>query len=322
MTERLRLGIIRRLENEKYGIIPDKPMHLRVKRRVQTRALCCGRIELSRLEAFVELDEAENGLYLYELFPTRGAASRPAILLLKDGAEGAQNPGVASRLAELGYAVFLLPVCQISGNNGSFRESPLARRLSPPRRASTAAGKIALWTWGALRAVEIISADKRVIASSILLIGGGALGEAALLTAALSDAVEAVIADSAPLTAPREESYLYCGKYSTARADSKRYACALYSALSQKPVIVTLPEDTEASPDLEAEALFGAVCAAALRERYGSLEQRRESEEGLLLSSEGRTLYLRPDIFDLSTSDIERILSFIPRKMLENENES
>ena len=100
----------------------------------------------------------------------------------------------------------------MSGVDGSFKDG-IAKYISSSRRKKSAAGRIAIWAWAAMRAIDYLCNREIVDKGSIAVAGHGISAECALLCGAFDERISCVIANEPFADDFRSASgreYLYC----------------------------------------------------------------------------------------------------------------
>ena len=93
-------------------------------------------------------------------------------------------------IIDRGYAVFTMCYNDATTDNGDF-ENDVAKVLCPDRTAPNATGKIAMWSWCAMRVIDYIYTQPEIFdLDKVCVIGHSRLGKTTLLTAAFDERVK------------------------------------------------------------------------------------------------------------------------------------
>ena len=163
------------LNEEIFGKLPDRPLHLSVGAASVNEQFKEGRFTLKKLQMKLEFANGITTLHFTAVIPNTSVTC-PAVIILTDKASTED----AVAWANNGYAAFILDCKDISANNGNFKDG-ISAYISPTRRKKSSAGKIAVWTWAAIRAFEYAEALENVDKDNIGIVGDGMLGLSAIL---------------------------------------------------------------------------------------------------------------------------------------------
>ena len=169
------------LEKTKYdlsafGKMPERPLHLSVKPLSVKECFLGGSATFKEMEMELEF-ESENAKIPLSLIIPKVCSPLPAVVII---GEQKDYDDTALQWVSKGYAVFYLCYLNISSNNGNFK-SGISAYVSPTRRKKSSAGKIAVWAWAAIRALEYAEVLDYIDTSKIGIVGKGVLGLSALL---------------------------------------------------------------------------------------------------------------------------------------------
>ena len=157
-----------------FGSLPKRPLHLSVGVSYVNEQFMDGRLTLKEYNMDAEFEGGHYIIPLKLLLP-KGKAPCPAVIVLcnedTDGVEEWINKG---------YAIITLNACDITDNNGNFK-SGLSGFIAPTRRKKSSAGKICVWAWALIRALECAEVLDDIDRSEIGLFGKGIFGLSAML---------------------------------------------------------------------------------------------------------------------------------------------
>ena len=159
-----------------FGEMPERPLHLSVKPLSVNEEFLDGSAILKQMELKLEFESGNAKLPLSVIMPKFNPPC-PAVVIIGEEKKIDDN---ALEWVNKGYAVFYLCYIDISANNGNFK-SGISAYISPTRRKKSSAGKIAVWAWVAIRALEYAEVLKDIDKNNIGIVGKGIFGLSALL---------------------------------------------------------------------------------------------------------------------------------------------
>ena len=162
-----------------FGRMPERPLHLSVRPISVNEEFGDGFVILKEMEMELEF---MNGIAKlpFSLFIPKSKEPCPAVIVIND------EKGFSDKVKEWtdkGYAVLSLYYRNISENNGNFK-SGISAFISPTRRKKSSAGKIAVWAWAAIRALEYAEVLDEIDKNRIGVWGKGVFGLSALVAEA------------------------------------------------------------------------------------------------------------------------------------------
>lgn len=198
-----------------YGEMPERPVHLSYKVKSTDEGFAAGKATWREVNIELDFGEREATLPITAVIP-KTEAPCPAIVYIGNEDRVPNKFLPVEEIIDRGYAVINICTGVVSKNNADFK-SGLCKYIAKGRRRKNAPGKIALWAWGAQRAVDYLSNLDGIDKKKIAVAGHGATAIAALLLAAEDGRIGYVIANdpfatfgqSSGLDAP----YLFCPAY-------------------------------------------------------------------------------------------------------------
>ena len=182
-----------KLNIEAFGHMPERPLHLSVRAVAVNEEFSGGELILKELE--MELDFGSSVATLpFNIIIPKSLSPCPAVILISEEKDAFT---VERKWAENGYAVISLYYRDISENNGNFK-SGISSYISPSRRKKSSAGKIAVWAWAAIRALEYAEVSEEIDKGHIGVSGKGIFGLAAMLAEAYHERFSFVLPESIP----------------------------------------------------------------------------------------------------------------------------
>ena len=194
-----------------YGEIPPRPMHLSYVTKSCNPRYAAGKARLSEIEIIMDFGEKEAVLPIKAIIPNKDAPCSAIVFLSREESVPSEFLP-AEEIIDRGYAIINLCVDSVSGVDGSFKDG-IAKYISSSRRKKSAAGRIAIWAWAAMRAIDYLCNREIVDKGSIAVAGHGISAECALLCGAFDERISCVIANEPFADDFRSASgreYLYC----------------------------------------------------------------------------------------------------------------
>lgn len=185
------------LANEMYGKMPPPSDHLDVKVEEIDNSFAAGKASVYTLRFNATFEDEIYSFRVKSVIPS-GMGRMPAIIYLSDTADIPNKYLPAEEIADRGYAVFLLPVNEITrhGKGARFHDG-LARSLSPRRRSDTSPGKLMMWAWGAMRVMDYVKNQTSIRGDRTAVCAHGTLGISALIAGGFDERFEYVISNCA-----------------------------------------------------------------------------------------------------------------------------
>lgn len=194
-----------------YGEIPPRPVHLSYVTKSCNPRYAAGKARLSEIEIIMDFGEKEAVLPIKAIIPNKDAPCSAIVFLSREESVPSEFLP-AEEIIDRGYAIINLCIDKVSGA-GNSAKTGIGKYISSSRRKRNAAGRIALWAWAAMRAVDYLCDRDIVDKSSIIIAGHGISAECALLCGAFDERISCVIANEPFADDFRSASgreYLYC----------------------------------------------------------------------------------------------------------------
>lgn len=240
-----------------YGEIPPRPLHLSYKTKSSDLGFAAGKAKMSEIEITLDFGEIEALLPITAIVPNRNTPC-PAIVFLSRENSVPSKYLPAEEIVDRRYAIINLCIDSVMGNGGSFK-SVIGKYISKYRRKKNAPGKIALWAWAAMRAIDYLCDRDIVDKNRIIIAGHGITAESALLCGVYDERVKQIIANEPYAndfgSAVGREN-LYCPAY----ADEPR--------ADGTALLITLCRGKK--------ILIGSACDRAYCDNYSEYELLRE----------------------------------------------
>lgn len=235
-----------------YGEIPKRPIHLDYKVKSADESFAAGKSALIEYEILMELADRTVAMPLTAVIP-KGKSNIPAIITLTDQG-GVPNKFLpAEEIIDRGYAILQIDAREVAENNGDFK-TRICGHIARSRKRKAAAGKIAVWAFAVMRAVDLVCDLEIIDKDAICVSGQGILGRAGMLAAAFDTRIGYIIANGIASYPPpysdkipksgitvRDFPYLYCPALADKPAGDEY--TLLLSAIAPRRVMVGYAED-------------------------------------------------------------------------------
>lgn len=239
-----------------YGEIPRRPIHLDFKSKSSDGSFAAGKAELTKYEIILEFAERTVVMPLTAVIP-KGRSNIPVIITLTDQS-GVPNKFLpAEEIIDRGYAIIHIDAETVAENNADFK-AKICGQIARSRKRKAAAGKIAVWAFAVMRAVDLVcdleTIYETIDKSAICVSGQGIYGRAGMLAAAFDGRIDYIIANGIASYPPpysdkipksgitvRDFPYLYCPAFADGPVGDEY--TLLLSALSPRKVLVGYAED-------------------------------------------------------------------------------
>lgn len=176
-----------------YGIMPERPLHLTYENEYSDPSFAAGKATKSGTRLMLDFGDKESILRVTSVIPNRNG-SHPAIINFTTEEHLPNKYLPAEELIDRGYAIFSLCVNDVSCNNQDFK-SGISNHIARTRRKKDSAGKLTVWAWAILRAVEYVCDLECIDKNAITVAGHGIYARAAMLAAGFDRRVRFVIAN-------------------------------------------------------------------------------------------------------------------------------
>ncbi len=195
-----RPSIIRRLQEEEYGVIPPLPCQVEGRVIAEDSRFCAGKAPLRTIELTLTLP---GGTFV---FPVRYALPKtqgphPLFVLLNFSPAVPDQYYPAEEICDRGYGVLSAGYNDISRDAADDYTEGLGRLLREAAAragvpASQLPGKIAIWAWAASRMLDWALTQPETDPGRVAVIGHSRLGKAALLAGMLDERFACVISNA------------------------------------------------------------------------------------------------------------------------------
>lgn len=267
------------LQKEIYGFLPKKPEHLSFSLIDEDPLFAAGKARLQNLEATL-YDGERSFKFKFKAVIPKKHDKLPAFIYI-DSENSAPNKFLPSEeLADCGFAVFSFYYRDFAKDMPKFNDS-ISSFLGINRHFASAAGKLMLWAYAAMRIMDYAQSLEYIDKENIAVIGHSRLAEAALLAASFDERFnyaiancpgKAVFGDAGEENAFERKNrfpHWYAPGYSKIRLNSDKRSPdnALLSLIVPRKLVIGAAEN-DLSADHEYEFL-SAYSASKIYELYG-----------------------------------------------------
>lgn len=184
------------LQEQEYGYIPPRPDHLRVETVDVKDNFCAGRARLESLIMTCTVGDEEISFPFFAAVPKRATEKNklPAFVLLNFTNAVPDRYLPAEEIIDSGFAVFSFGYKDVTADENEFL-SGVAKTLCPSRKAHNAPGKIAIWSWAAMRVMDYVCSLNVIDLGNVAIVGHSRLGKTALLTGGFDERFKYVISN-------------------------------------------------------------------------------------------------------------------------------
>ena len=171
---------------EEYGFPPPPPLRVSAEILEEDHKFCAGNAALTKIMLTAEL---EHGAFS---FPVSCAVPKscqpcPAFVHInfRDAVPDRYMP--SEEICDHGFAAFSFCYTDISSDDGDFTDGLAGLYYQGKERGAASPGKIALWSWAAMRIMDYVRGLDSIDQRNIAVAGHSRLGKTALLTGALDE---------------------------------------------------------------------------------------------------------------------------------------
>ena len=173
------------LQKEIYGILPTKPDHFCFTLTNQDPLFAAGKARLQNLNATLYLGNRAFEFPFRAVIPNKTGAL-PAFIYIDSEKEIPNKFLPSEEIADCGFAVFSFHYESFTKDIPKFNDS-ISSFLGINRHCASAAGKLMLWAFAAMRIMDYVEALDFIDKERVAVIGHSRLAEAALLAAAFDE---------------------------------------------------------------------------------------------------------------------------------------
>ena len=167
-------------QEEIYGTLPNKPEQVSGKVVEIDCNFAAGKATLKTIEIQILYQGQHLSFPIRYCFPNNGKANK-TVILLNFRAEVPDKYLPAEEVIDRGWAFVSLCYLDVTSDDGDF-ENGLAKALH-----KQGAGKIMMWAWSAMRAMDYLETLDTVDRDNVAVVGHSRLGKTALVAAAFDE---------------------------------------------------------------------------------------------------------------------------------------
>ncbi len=274
------------LEEEVYGRILPRPDHLDVETVSIDKAFCAGKARLEKSEFICSFGENKFSFPVTAVIP-KSKAPVPAFALIDFCPDVPNKFLPIEEIVDRGFAVFSFCYTNIASADGNFKNGA-AKYILKTRRTKSAAGKSALWAFGAMRIMDYIERLDIIDKNNVAAVGHSTLGISALIAGCFDERFKYIISNESgtlgaaisrgksgetPENSVIESPYLFCPRLKDNIIKRKRlpfdqnFLSVL--AVPRHLMIGSACGDIQADPESEFLSLASTNEAYALYEKRG-----------------------------------------------------
>ena len=173
------------LMDEEYGVLPPKPLHMKVDEDKGIPNFCAGKVISKTVKLTFNNGKKEFSFPVMATIP-KSEKRVPAFIHINFRKSVPDRYEPTEEITDRGFAVFSFCYEDVALDNGDFK-SMCAGCLSPSRRAKNSSGKIMMWAWAAMRVMDYVESLSEIDKDNVAVIGHSRLGKTALVTAAFDE---------------------------------------------------------------------------------------------------------------------------------------
>ena len=180
------------LQNEMYGVIPNKPDHMTVEI-LDESAYARGTAIMKKLKLIFEMDGETFSFPAMSIVP-RSDKKLPAFVTISFFGESQNKYTPTEEICDNGFALFSFNYKDVSSDDDDFKNG-IAKNLVKSRRKPNASSKIAIWAWAAMRMMDYVETLPEIDTENVAVIGHSRLGKTALLAGGCDERFKYVISN-------------------------------------------------------------------------------------------------------------------------------
>ena len=312
----------KKLLREIYGEFPLRPVHLDYENVYFNENYAAGKAVFIEKKLILDLSEKNSELVVKMIMP-KDDLPCPTIIYLSDEKHIPNKFLPVEEIIDRGYGIISICADDIAENNGNFK-TKIASKIARSRKKKDAAGKIAIWAWALMRAVDFSCESAEINKTKIILSAHGIYARAAMLAAALDERVNYVIANGLGCYPPlyseknhktacgmKDYPYLYCPSFVNEPFGDEYYAL-LEGCCNTKILIGEAEDGYGCDPLIE----LSYVSSALVESGYDKIDIPKEIPTAPFQINAGNISYhLRSGTDYFSREDWNIYLDFIDKSL-------
>lgn len=238
---------IKKIIENRYGIIPENPRHLRVRLIAEDRDFAAGRAVIRNLSFVCTAELSEYSFFARLAIPNTDGKI-PLFIYLSESGDVPDRFLPMEEICDRGVGVLVLNAHDVTSDDGDFK-SGIARHIAGARRSKESASKTAIWSFALLRVIEYVSRLDFIDTERLALIGHAALAPAVLAVGAIQEKIGYTF-----LNCPTEDA-LMAHRYRKGYIPDNFYLflSSLSGAFSGRNLVVGLSDDEVCDSKISAE---------------------------------------------------------------------
>ncbi len=178
--------LLRILQTEEYGYLPEVPDSISVREISKDIHFASGRAEIITLELTASL-RGRSFAFPFTYTKLTKKVNTPCVIYMnfKDNVPHKYLP--SEELCDRGYSILSFCYTDVTSDNGDFTNGLAGVVYPDGKRGPADCGKIGLWAWAAMRVMDYALTLPEIDHKKISVAGHSRLGKTALLTGALDE---------------------------------------------------------------------------------------------------------------------------------------
>lgn len=179
---------------DEYGFLPPAPSSFHAETVSVDERFCAGKASLAKVLLTSRLPGGDFTFPVYAVFPRSGRPC-PAFVHInfRDAVPDKYMP--SEEICDAGFAVLSFCYQDITADNDDFSSGLAGELYHGKPRTGSSCGKIAMWAWAAMRAMDYLQTQDAIDLRNIAVVGHSRLGKTALLAGALDERFAFVISN-------------------------------------------------------------------------------------------------------------------------------
>lgn len=169
-----------------YGRFPPEPLLTEYETLERDERFCAGKVTLTKVLLESKLPQGDFSFPVYCAVP-KSDSPLPAFVHINFRADVPDKYMPTEEICDNGFAVFSFCYTDVTSDDGDFSSGLAGVLFQSGEREPDSAGKIALWSWAAMRVMDYLQTLESIDLRNVAVIGHSRLGKTSLLTGAFDD---------------------------------------------------------------------------------------------------------------------------------------
>lgn len=178
---------------EVYGYMPSSPLGISYETVYKDDSFCAGNAELTKVLLKIDLEEGSFSFPIYCSVPKARVSPAFVHINFRDAVPDRYMPN--EEICDHGFAVISFCYSDVTSDDGNFSDGLAGVIYRNKKRDLHSPGKIALWAWGAMRAMDYVQTLDGIDKKNIAVVGHSRLGKTALVAGAFDERFSYVISN-------------------------------------------------------------------------------------------------------------------------------